>query len=306
MAEDFSLRVDKRLMRRAFERAAPSYDAAALLQREVGQRLVERLDWVKLAPARVLDAGCGTGGISRALALRYPEAQVLGLDIAAGMLRMAHQAEPWWRRKLPFLSRHAPLYVGGDLERLPLADSSVQLLCSNLALQWSNDLAATFAELRRVLAPGGLLMFSTFGPDTLRELRQAFAGLDAYTHVNRFMDMHDIGDELTYAGFATPVVDMEFITLTYTDLMSLLRELKAIGAHNVTTGRGHGLMGKNAWRGMLANYEKLRRDGRLPATYEVIYGHAWVNEKMPKTPTTTDDGRQVIQWQIQARQTGLR
>jgi malonyl-CoA O-methyltransferase len=272
-----------------------------MLQREVSQRLMERLDLVKLAPDLVLDVGSGTGVASRALALRYPESRVVGLDIAHAMLQVARQSDPWWKRRLPFLSGNLPSYVGGDLECLPLPTSSVNLLCSNLALQWCNDLPAAFAEFRRVLAPGGLLMFTTFGPDTLRELRQAFAGLDGYTHVNRFMDMHDIGDELAYAGFATPVVDMEYLTLTYRDLSGLLRELKAIGAHNVTSGRGHGLMGKHTWRTMSDNYEKLRQDGRLPATYEVIYGHAWVNEKAPKM-----DGRQVIQFQIQARQMGLR
>ena len=302
MAEDFTMRIDKQLMRRAFERAAKTYDAAAVLQREVGQRLLERLDLVKLVPALVLDVGSGTGAASRALARRYPESRVIGLDIAQAMLQVARHSDPWWKRSLPFMPGNIPSYVGGDLERLPFATSSVNLLCSNLALQWCNDLAATFAEFRRVLAPGGLLMFSTFGPDTLRELRQAFAGLDGYTHVNRFMDMHDIGDELAYAGFATPVVDMEYLTLTYPDLNSLLRELKAIGAHNVTSGRGHGLMGKHTWRTMLDNYERLRQDGRLPATYEVVYGHAWVNEKKPKRT----DGRQVIEFQIQARQMGLR
>lgn len=306
MAEDFAMRIDKRLMRRAFERAAHSYDAAALLQREISQRLLERLDLVKLTPALILDAGSGTGAGSRALARRYPESRVIGLDIAHTMLQVAHAREPWWRRNLPFLAGNLPGYVAGDLERLPLPTSSVNLLCSNLALQWCDDLAAAFAEFRRVLAPGGLLMFTTFGPDTLRELRQAFAGLDGYTHVNRFLDMHDIGDELAYAGFTTPVVDMEFLTLTYPDLISLLRELKALGAHNVTSGRGHGLMGKHRWRAMVANYEKLRQDGRLPATYEVIYGHAWVNEKPPRQTSELIDGRQVIKVQIEARQMGLR
>ena len=302
MAEDFAMGIDKRLMRRAFERAAPSYDAAALLQRTVGQRLLERLDLVKLAPALILDAGSGTGVGSRALARRYPAARVIGLDIAPAMLQVARQGDPWWRRHVPFLPGSAPCYVGGDLEHLPLPTSSVQLLCSNLALQWCNDLPAAFAEFQRVLAPGGLLMFTTFGPDTLRELRQAFAGLDGHTHVNRFSDMHDIGDQLSYAGFSAPVMDMEFLTLTYPDLNGLLRELKALGAHNVTRGRGHGLMGRHKWRAMLNNYERLRHEGRLPATYEVIYGHAWVNEKQAKRT----DGRQVITLKIQARQMGLR
>jgi len=296
------VQIDKCLMRRAFERAAQSYDQAAVLQREVNQRMLERLDLMKLAPALILDAGAGTGAGSRALARRYPEARVMGLDIAHAMLQVARQSAPWWKRSLPFLTGGVPQYVGGDLERLPLSDSSVNLLWSNLALQWCDDLALAFGEFQRVLAPGGLLMFSTFGPDTLRELKQAFMGVDGHTHVNRFVDMHDIGDQLAYAGFSAPVMDMEFITLTYADLMGLLRELKAIGAHNVTHGRGRGLMGKRAWGAMLAGYEKLRQDGRLPATFEVIYGHAWVNEK--KTKLT--DGRQVIAFQIQARQRGLR
>ncbi len=302
MAEDITARIDKRQMRRAFERAAYSYDQAAVLQREISQRLLERLDLVKLAPATVLDVGCGTGGGSRALARRYPKARVMGLDMAQTMLQAARQGDSWWHHQWPFLYGNSPRYIGGDLEHLPLPSASVNLLYSNLALQWCDNLSAAFTEFRRVLMPGGLLMFTTFGPDTLRELRQAFHGLDGYTHVNRFMDMHDVGDALSYAGFSTPVMDMEFLTLTYPDLISLLRELKAIGAHNVTRGRGHGLMGKGLWRAMAANYEKLRRDGRLPATYEVIYGHAWVNEK----PRVSVDGRQVITLQIQARQMGLR
>ena len=294
--------IDKRLMRRAFERAAQSYDQAAVLQREVSQRMLESLDLVKLIPKVILDAGSATGAGSRMLARRYPDARVIGLDIAPSMLQVARQNDPWWKRRLPFLSGNIPQYVGGDLERLPLAASSVNLLWSNLALQWCDDLPAAFAEFQRVLAKDGLLMFSTFGPDTLRELRQAFAGLDGHTHVNRFLDMHDIGDQLVYAGFSAPVMDMEYITLTYADLMGLLRELKAIGAHNVTSGRSRGLMGKRTWRAMLENYEKLRKEGRLPATYEVVYGHAWVNQKKPKRT----DGRQVIEFQIQARQMGLR
>lgn len=302
MANDLPVQIDKRLMRRAFEHAAHSYDQAAVLQREVNQRMLERLDWIKLDPHWVLDAGAGTGVGARALATRYPRARVLGLDIAETMLQVARAAGPWWKRSMPFLSGNLPQYVGGDLSRLPLKTSSVNLLWSNLALQWCDDLQATFSEFQRVLAPGGLLMFSTFGPDTLRELRLAFSGIDGHTHVNRFVDMHDIGDQLLYAGFSTPVMDMEMLTLTYPDVMALLRELKAIGAHNVTSGRGHGLMGKRKWNAMLQQYERLRQEGRLPATFEVVYGHAWVNEKKPKMP----DGQQVIEFKIQARQMGLR
>lgn len=302
MADDLPAQIDKRLMRRAFEHAAHSYDQAAVLQREVNLRMLERLDWVKLAPDSVLDAGAGTGMGARALAARYPKAQVLGLDIAHTMLQVARNADPWWKRSLPFLTGNLPLYVGGDISCLPLKTSSVNLLWSNLALQWCDDLQATFSECQRVLAPGGLVMFSTFGPDTLRELRQAFSGIDGHTHVNRFVDMHDIGDQLLYAGFNAPVMDMEMMTLTYPDVTTLLRELKAIGAHNVTSGRGHGLMGKRKWQTMLAHYERLRADGRLPATFEVVYGHAWVNDKKPKLA----DGQHIIEFKIQARQMGLR
>ncbi len=302
MANDLPVQIDKRLMRRAFEQAAHSYDLAAVLQREVNQRMLARLDWVKLEPQWVLDAGAGTGVGARALAKRYPRARVLGVDIAETMLQVARGTDPWWKRTLPFLTGNLPQYAGGDISRLPLKDSSVNLLWSNLALQWCDDLHNTFNEFQRVLAPGGLLMFSTFGPDTLRELRQAFSGIDGHTHVNRFVDMHDIGDQLLYAGFSTPVMDMDMMTLTYPDVSALLRELKAIGAHNVTSGRGHGLMGKRKWQAMLQRYEQLRVAGRLPATFEVVYGHAWVNEKKPKLA----DGKQIIEFKIQARQAGLR
>lgn len=301
MAEELKVGVDKELMRRAFDRAAKTYDQAAVLQKEVGRRMLERLDLMKHTPMRILDAGCGTGTQTRALAQRYPHAEVLGLDLAPRMVATAQSQRSWWQRTLAPWTRNTPRYIAGDLESLPLASSSVNLLWSNFALQWSNDVGAAFKELYRVLAPNGLLMFSSLGPDTLRELRHAFAGLDGHTHVNRFVDMHDLGDLLSYAGFSAPVVDMEFFTLTYTDLNDLLAEIKALGAHNVSHGRQRGLMGKQRWQSMRQNYEKLRIDGRLPATYEVIYGHAWVGEKKPRAT----DGRQIIELKIQSRRAGL-
>ena len=303
MAEDFSVKVDKRQVRRAFERAAASYDAAAVLQREVVDRMLERLDYIKQAPARILDAGAGTGYGTRLLSNRYPKAQIVALDLARSMLHTARAAQPWWKRALPMLGGSNTTYVCADVDRIPLAASSVNAIWSSLTLQWCNEPEKTFREFYRVLAPGGLLMFSTFGPDTLKELRQAFAGIDGYTHVNRFVDMHDLGDMLAYAGFSAPVMDMECITLTYADVKSLLRELKDIGAHNVTAGRSHGLMGKQRWCAMVAAYEPLRRDGRLPATFEIVHGHAWVGERKN---IRLDDGRQVIEFHIANRKAGLR
>lgn len=292
----------KSAIRLAFDKAAGSYDDAAFLQREIALRLDERLEWMKIAPRRLLDAGCGTGRALPLLRARYPEADLVALDLAPAMLAAARQALP-----APSLSRRLSAWLNpaaapgvnhvcADIERLPLATDSFDLIWSNVALQWVGDLEATFRGLNRVLRPGGLFAFTTFGPDTLQELRAAFAGLDGYGHVNRFVDMHDVGDMLLHAGFADPVMEMERITLTYADLKTMLRELKAIGAHTVLDGRRSGLMGRREWQRLADNYERFRQAGRLPATYEVIYGHAWGGDRR-------QDGRQVIQWRMaQSRQ----
>ena len=279
--------IDKREVRRAFSRAAAHYDASAVLQREVCARMLERLDYVRLQPRRILDAGSGTGWGTRQLAQRYPAAQMVALDFAMGMLHAARGRSGWWQK---LFGGAKQLQLCADMEALPLAARTVEMVWSNFTLQWCNDLPATFAELQRVLKVEGLLMFSTFGPDTLKELRAAFNGVDGYNHVNRFADMHDIGDMLVAAGFADPVMDMEYITLTYDDVKAVMQDLRRIGAHNATAGRAPGMLGKAKWANIVRNYETLRRDGKLPATFEVIYGHAW---KVPSKKTP--DGRTVIQ-----------
>ena len=278
--------IDKRQVRLAFNRAAESYDSAAVLQHEVCRRMFERLDYVKLQPTRILDAGSGTGWGTRQLAQRYPAADTVALDFALGMLRAARARSGWWQK---LFSGANQTQLCGDMEALPLAANSVEMVWSNLAVQWCNDLPATFVELHRVLKVDGLLMFSTFGPDTLKELRLAFNGVDQHNHLNRFADMHDIGDMLVHSGFAEPVMDMEYITLTYSDVRSVMQDLKTIGAHNVTAGRGQGLMGKNAWARLIENYERLRSKGKLPATFEVVYGHAWKPQ-----PKKIADGRAIV------------
>ena len=279
------LALNKRLLRRSFEKAAAGYDAAAVLQHEVCRRMLSRLDYIKHRPAAVLDAGSGTGNVIAALRARYPHAALYALDIALAMLRRVRGAVPWWQR----MRRRGVLPVCGDIEQLPLRSAAVGMVWSNLALQWVNEPPRAFAEFRRVLAPGGLLMFSTFGPDTLKELRAAYAGADRYTHVNRFVDMHDLGDMMVHAGFAAPVMDMEYMTLTYGDVRALMRDLKAIGAHNVTAGRRPGMTARATLAQVERNYEVWRRDGRLPATFEVVYGHAWAPQ-----PRSTADGKTVI------------
>ncbi len=278
--------IDKRQVRRAFSRAARDYDAAAVLQREVCGRMLEKLDYIKLQPQRVLDVGSGTGWGTRQLGGRYPKADITAVDIAIGMLQVARGTSGWWSKL--FAARREN-YLCADVEALPVASGSVGMVWSNLALQWCNDLPATFADLQRVLHVDGLLMFSSFGVDTLQELRMAFNNVDGYNHLSRFADMHDIGDMLVAAGFADPVMEMERITLTYSDVRAVMQDLKSIGAHNATAGRAPGMMGKAAWGRVTDNYEKLRRDGTLPATFEIIYGHAW-----KPAPKATTDGRAII------------
>jgi malonyl-CoA O-methyltransferase len=289
--------VDPRAVRRAFGRAAVTYDAAAVMQREVGARMASRLDYIRIAPRTILDAGCGTGEAVGELGARYAGARVVALDAALPMVEMARdrslRARSLLRRLLPEAlgggGTAAPLFVCGDFNSLPLAGVAFDMVWSNLALQWANDLPRTFGEIRRIMKVGGLFTFTTFGPDTLKEVRSAFARADGHTHTNRFTDMHDIGDMLVGAGFADPVMDMEPLTLTYGDAGALLRELKQIGATNATRGRPHGLMGRGRWQRALAGLEAMRKDGRIPATFEVVYGHAWKGE-----PKFSADGHPIV------------
>ena len=279
MSTENDLKPDKRKMRQAFEQAAGTYDAAAVIQREISQRLLERLNYINLEPTRVLDVGAGTGISHTGLIRHYPAAKIFALDIARPMLLQARKKQGWWQRL-----RQPVKLITGDAESLPLADASVDLLFSNLALQWCLDLEQTFKEFKRVLKPGGLLMFTTFGPDTLKELRSCWSEVDGYTHVNNFIDMHDIGDALVRTAFAEPVMDMELLTMTYSDVPSLMRDLKSIGAHNVTQGRSRKLTGKGRLQRVISAYEQFRSEGVLPASYEVVYGHAWIPEKVSPQP----------------------
>lgn len=266
--------MDKARVRASFDRAAQTYDAAAILQKLVRTEMLSRLDLVKIKPKIILDAGCGTGHGSFALQKKFKSAQVVSLDIALAMLQKTHQQQPILNR---FFGQKN--LICADIEQLPITSSSLGMVWSNLALQWCNDLDGAFGEIARVLQPNGLLMFSTFGPDTLKELRAA--SNNGNTHVSRFIDMHDIGDALTRAGFSAPVLDVERYTLTYDDVKSVMKDLKAIGAHNATAGRARGLQGRGFLQNLTQYYEQFRTDGKLPATFEVVYGHAWKNEAKP-------------------------
>jgi len=265
--------INKKLARLSFERAASGYDAAAVLQREIGERLLDRLDYINFQPKNILDVGSGTGTCSYQLATKYNKSKIFMMDFATSMLQQAKKKRTWTER---WSSRYQ--FIGGDAAALPFADNSMDMIFSNLAMQWCDDLAQVFSEFKRVLKPDGMLLFSTFGPDTLKELNQCWQQVDGYQHVNNFIDLHEIGDALLKVGFSDPVMDMEMITVTYPDVISIMRDLKQIGAHNVNQHRAKGLTGKSTIKKLHTEYEVYRNDDVLPVSHEVIYGHAWIPE----------------------------
>lgn len=288
---DAGFSLDRALLKRRFARAAAGYDEVSVLAREVARRMDERLDYIRIEPRRILDLGCGTGADLALLGKRYPAAQRIGLDLAPAMLAQARSETGLLERLRSFGRRSGPLLATADAAALPLGRGGISLLWSNLMLNWLTDPLPALREAHRVLEVGGLLMFSTLGPDTLRELRAALPATHG-ERVHRFIDMHDLGDALVQAGFSDPVMDMEIITLTYRDFDELLRDLRLSGSANAATSRPRGLGDKRGWQTARERLEALRRDGRLPATFEIVQGHAWKAE-----PRTTEDGRAVMRFQ---------
>lgn len=281
MSNHKTIHLDLKKRRRSFERAANSYDKAAVLQREIGDRLSSRLDYVKLDPSTVLDLGCGTGYLSEKLMQRYSKAQIVATDIALSMLHKTAEKGGWFRK---------PYSVCSEAERLPFAADSFDLVISNLMLQWCEDLPHVFTGVNRVLKSDSLFSFTSFGPDTLKELRESWQCVDNYPHTNPFADMHDVGDALMQAGFQQPVLDMEMITMHYPSLRALMMDLKNIGASNAAVERQRGLTGKQTLQRLEEAYQPFRlKDGSYPLSYEVVYGHAWSTAGI-----SIGDGRAVI------------
>lgn len=260
---------EKHRIQRHFDAKAIRYESSAILQRNVCEELLSRLDLTSLNPAVILDAGCGTGWGTQGLLKKYKKAKVISLDLSPEMLKQTRTKGGWLRK---------PALICADAEEIPLQDESVDLIFSNFMLQWC-DYKKVFAEFKRILKPEGLLMFTTFGPDTLKELKQSWAQVDDHAHVNDFTDMHDLGDELVNTGLAEPVMDMDLMALTYEDVMSVMSDLKAIGANTTLKNQKkpaeQGLVTPSKLKRVIQHYENYRSEGVVPASYEVIYGHAW-------------------------------
>jgi malonyl-CoA O-methyltransferase len=263
-------RLDKARVRRLAARAARHYDAAAWLPRRVADALMEHLQPVRMRPQRILDVGAGTGICTRRLARHYRAARVIAVDCSPAMLREARGRGPRWQR---WLSRRT--YACGDAEALPVADASIDLLVSSLMLQSCPSPDAVLGEFHRVLKPGGLLMFSSLGPDTLRELRESWMAVDSHVHVHAFIDMHDLGDALVRAGMRDVVMDTERVTAQYRDVPALLTELKQLGASNAAHGCRAGLTTPRQLDAVMVEYRRRCDDALLPASFEVVFGHAW-------------------------------
>ena len=263
--------VDMKSARRRFSDAALRYDEHAVVQRHVASNLLDALDIMKIDPHRVLDLGSGTGGAARSLVKRFPRSSITLLDVALPMLVQARSKAPRWRSRQTYVCAHA--------ERLPLAENTVDLIFANLVFHWCDDLDSVFQECNRVLRPGGLILFSSLGPDTLRELRDAWSSTDAAPHVNMFIDMHDVGDALIRARFASPILERDTLTVNFDDVYALMRDLRGLGATNSLKGRSKGLGSPRAFKRMIENYEVHRLEEKLPATIEVVYAHAWSAEQ---------------------------
>jgi malonyl-CoA O-methyltransferase len=249
--------------RRAFDRASAYFDTARFVHDEARSRLLERLDYLRIDVRHAADLGCATGAGAVALAQRYPGASVLAIDTSWRMLTRARAAVG-----------NTAVVLAGDAGRLPFADRSIDLLFANLVLPWC-DPVDVFREAARTLRGGGVFAFATVGPDTLGELRRAWAEVDDRVHVHAFVDMHDLGDLAGASGLAEPVMNVERLEITYADPARLIADLRACGAVNVAGGRRRTLTGPRRWARFEQGLKDRARHGRIAITVELIFGHAW-------------------------------
>ena len=282
-------------VRRQFDARAARFAASAALPREIARRMVERLQYIRLQPHRILDVGCGAAETRAPLSAQYPRADWIGVDVSERMLRSSQVTG----RVMRWLRRPLALKLVGDAGQLPIAHDSVDLVFSNLMLHWHPEPHIVFPEWKRVLTIDGLLMFSCFGPDTLKELRVAASAALSDPRPMPFVDMHDFGDMMVASGFAAPVMDAEVITLTYASPQDLLREVRALGG-NPRDDRAQSLPSSRQARALLSALEAQRGDdGRIRLTFEVAYGHAW--KPQPKSAGITTVSVESVRAQLASR-----
>ncbi|MFK7794116.1 MAG: malonyl-ACP O-methyltransferase BioC [Gammaproteobacteria bacterium] len=277
------MKVSREKVKTSFAKAATSYNEAAVVQKEILVRLLEKLKLLQRDPVDVLlDIGSGTGLASELLREYYGDSAYYAIDFAWPMLA-------WAKNDSKVNQQYA---VCGDAEALPFQNNSLDIIFSASTFQWCNDIGAVFQESCRTLKDQGLLLFSTFGPDTLKELRHCFALVDDHSHVSSFIDIQSLGDGLLASGFGSPVMESEIITVEYSDPMQLLRDLQETGATNHLEQRARGLMTKQRLNSVLEEYKKfVLPNGKYPASYEVIYGHGW---KQPTTQNSADEWKPLL------------
>ncbi len=271
--------IDKKRAQASFNKASALYEDSAVLQKQVLEEMFLRLKLLKINPNSILDLGCGPGNAGPELKAAYKPHDLIYLDFAYDMLRKAEEKNRDHFLKV-FSSKTTQRFICADMEAIPLAENSVDMVWSNLSLQWCNDLDQVFTQIAKTLTHNGLFIFSTFGPSTLHELRISLASFSQYSHVNQFIDMHDIGDALMRCGFSDPVLDVDVYTLTYSTFKEIMYDLKQIGARNALQGRAKGMTGKGFLYQLEKLYEAYRADEKLPASYEVVYGPAWKVNKL--------------------------
>ncbi|MFQ5983374.1 MAG: methyltransferase domain-containing protein [Woeseiaceae bacterium] len=259
-------RLEFRDLKRRFDRAAAGFDEVDFVHRKTAQGLLERLEPMLIDATKILDLGSATGSAGRDLRRQFKRSRVIVVDASREMLRKARNKQTWF-------SRASALQANALM--LPLQSGSVDLIFANLLLPWIDDVHTLFTEVARVLREGGLYVFSALGPDSLTELREAWAKVDEEPHINRFTDMHDLGDGLVHAGLRDPVLDTDFLKVSYRDTASLFRDLTLVGGRNSLSGRRKTLTGKTRFRMMERELEARFTGGLLELRLEIIYGHAW-------------------------------
>lgn len=266
MVDDDYSALNRKDVRRRFDRAAAQFDTVDFVHATTRDGLLDRLTPMVVEPRTILDLGAATGTATRILSRRFRQARVIAVDLSRNMLERTQKKQGWFSRTST---------VQADAAALPFADQSIDVVFANLLLPWVGNPAQTFAEVSRVLVKDGLFLFATLGPDSLSEIRRAWAAVDGGVHVNLFPDMHDIGDAAVRAGLRDPVLDVDRLVVTYEDAGSLFRELTTMGARNSLLHRNRCLSAATRFKAMTAALDSLRNGGLLTLELEFIFGHCW-------------------------------